>query len=189
MLFLQKSYHEVTLQDILDTTGMSKGSFYHYFRSKEKVFEEVVGRFFFEASHAGYESFSTESLWAFCEDYIKMVAGRVRHYNAQTGDTTGILRANQYLMVFDALKMFPEFRENQRRMQEREQQAWTDIIIKARRNKEISTVIDDHQLAKLFIHLNYGIGASHVLRSQIEDLTRELEDQFRAFYETLKTHN
>ncbi|MDR3129397.1 MAG: TetR/AcrR family transcriptional regulator [Tannerellaceae bacterium] len=38
-LFLQKSFKEVIMNDIVEKTGMSKGAFYHYYSSKEKVFE------------------------------------------------------------------------------------------------------------------------------------------------------
>ena len=34
-LFAQKGYAKTTLQDIIDTTGLSKGAVYHHFKSKE----------------------------------------------------------------------------------------------------------------------------------------------------------
>jgi AcrR family transcriptional regulator len=36
-LFLEKGYEETTIDDILEHTGLSKGGFYHYFKSKEEV--------------------------------------------------------------------------------------------------------------------------------------------------------
>ncbi|MGD8401904.1 MAG: TetR/AcrR family transcriptional regulator, partial [Bacillota bacterium] len=44
-LFLQKSFKEVTMQEIVAKTGMSKGAFYHYFESKEQLFLEVINHF------------------------------------------------------------------------------------------------------------------------------------------------
>ena len=41
-LFLQKNFKEVTMKEIVDKTGLSKGAFYHYFQSKEKLFEEII---------------------------------------------------------------------------------------------------------------------------------------------------
>ena len=40
-LFLQKNFKEVTMKEIVDKTGLSKGAFYHYFESKEQLFLEV----------------------------------------------------------------------------------------------------------------------------------------------------
>jgi AcrR family transcriptional regulator len=36
---MQKGYKEVTMKDIVDNAELSKGAFYHYFDSKEKVFK------------------------------------------------------------------------------------------------------------------------------------------------------
>jgi AcrR family transcriptional regulator len=44
-LFLQKNFKEVTMKEIVNATRLSKGAFYHYFESKEKVFKEVVRHF------------------------------------------------------------------------------------------------------------------------------------------------
>jgi AcrR family transcriptional regulator len=43
-LFLQKGYNRISIQDIIDTVGIAKGTFYHYFDSKEQLMEEMVGR-------------------------------------------------------------------------------------------------------------------------------------------------
>jgi AcrR family transcriptional regulator len=45
-LFMQKSYKEVTMKEIVDKTGLSKGAFYLHFRSKEQLFMEVTDYFF-----------------------------------------------------------------------------------------------------------------------------------------------
>ena len=44
-LFLQKSFKEVTMKEIVKQTGLSKGAFYHYFESKEQLFQEVLDFF------------------------------------------------------------------------------------------------------------------------------------------------
>lgn len=41
-LFLEKGYAETTVDDILEATGLSKGGFYHYFKSKEEVLSESI---------------------------------------------------------------------------------------------------------------------------------------------------
>ncbi|MCP3940094.1 MAG: TetR family transcriptional regulator [Desulfobacteraceae bacterium] len=39
---LKKSYHSVGIKEILDSVGVPKGSFYHYFKSKEEFGIEVI---------------------------------------------------------------------------------------------------------------------------------------------------
>lgn len=185
-LFLQKSYHEVTMQDIVTASGMSKGAFYHYFTSKENLFEEVINHFFLNANQNDYRQFSQQSLRAFYQDYVQRVIDQVNHYNEKTGDTSGLLRANQLMLISDATKMFPHFREAQQRRQQEELTAWIAIIDKARRSGEITTTLDNERIAKLFVYLNYGIGVYHLLRTQLEELTLELNRQFEALYHSLK---
>jgi AcrR family transcriptional regulator len=43
-LFASKGYEATTVADILDAVGMGKGTFYHYFDSKEEVLAAVVAR-------------------------------------------------------------------------------------------------------------------------------------------------
>lgn len=41
-LFLTKDYDKTTMVDIMDALGIAKGTIYHYFRSKEALFEAVI---------------------------------------------------------------------------------------------------------------------------------------------------
>jgi AcrR family transcriptional regulator len=43
-LFVQKGYEQTTVNDILDEVGIGKGTFYHYFKSKEETMNIVVER-------------------------------------------------------------------------------------------------------------------------------------------------
>lgn len=45
MLFATKGYVKTTINDILKTIGIAKGTFYYYFQSKEEVMNEIVMRF------------------------------------------------------------------------------------------------------------------------------------------------
>ncbi|MFT9496729.1 TetR/AcrR family transcriptional regulator [Anaerosolibacter sp.] len=41
-LFIEKGYEETSVEDILKASGLSKGGFYHYFKSKEEVLVESI---------------------------------------------------------------------------------------------------------------------------------------------------
>jgi protoporphyrinogen oxidase len=43
-MFVDKGYENVSVDDIIAETNISKGTFYHYFQSKEDILGEVVGR-------------------------------------------------------------------------------------------------------------------------------------------------
>lgn len=41
-LFESKDYYSATMQDVMDSLGIAKGTIYHYFKSKEQLLEAVV---------------------------------------------------------------------------------------------------------------------------------------------------
>lgn len=41
-LFLTKDYDNTTMQDVMDTLGIAKGTIYHYFKSKDDLLEAVI---------------------------------------------------------------------------------------------------------------------------------------------------
>ena len=43
-LMTSKGYEQMTVQDILDELGISKGAFYHYFSSKQELLEAIIER-------------------------------------------------------------------------------------------------------------------------------------------------
>jgi len=43
-LFVTKGYTKTTVNDILKDIGIAKGTFYHYFKSKEEVMDEIIMR-------------------------------------------------------------------------------------------------------------------------------------------------
>ncbi|PES34292.1 TetR/AcrR family transcriptional regulator [Bacillus thuringiensis] len=43
-LFFTKGYTKTTVNDILKEIGIAKGTFYHYFKSKEEVMDEIIMR-------------------------------------------------------------------------------------------------------------------------------------------------
>lgn len=47
-LFTSKGYSSTTVNDILQKVGIAKGTFYHYFHSKEEVMDAIVMRFITE---------------------------------------------------------------------------------------------------------------------------------------------
>jgi len=44
-MFLSRGYERTTINDVIMATGLSKGAFYHYFRSKEDLLEAIAARF------------------------------------------------------------------------------------------------------------------------------------------------
>lgn len=58
--FLEEGFHGISLNEIIKRTGMTKGAFYHYFKSKETLLKEIMQKYF--------HTFIADSMHQFVEE-------------------------------------------------------------------------------------------------------------------------
>ena len=186
-LFMQKGFKEVTMKEIVEKTGLSKGAFYHYFSSKEQVFAEVIDHFFMGMMTVDYSQLSQTSLKAFYgeilvrfEENEKASQKRI----AEQGDST--ITGNYYYLIFDAMRMLPDFQANHQLEQKAELKAWKNVIATAKANNEIKTQMGDEQIAKLFIYLGDGTNINLVTNKEVNEKKNELKNLWNGLYNSLK---
>lgn len=68
-LFLGRGYHKTSLQDILSGLGLSKGSFYHHFDSKQEVLSEITAL----DARSAYRQYSDRSLGTSVEQIDRLL--------------------------------------------------------------------------------------------------------------------
>lgn len=188
MLFLQKNFKEVTMKEIVDKTGLSKGAFYHYFESKEKLFEEIVENLF--ATYMDFEDYdySRITLYEFYRfNATKSNFVREKVLKGSEESTDSILTANFYSLIFDAIRLVPGFKEKIKKFLEVELKTWISVIANAKKNHEIQSVLSDQQIASMFIYIADG-NALHLLLlgGKFEKLRNDVITLWDNFYETLK---
>lgn len=187
-LFLQKNYKEVTLKEIVEKTAMSKGAFYHYFSSKEQVFEEVISHFFSGMMTLDFSKLPQTSLKDFYTAILdkaqkdKMIAAK-----SMPVQTDGTLSNNYFYLIFDAMRILPDFKQQHLEEQKQELKAWKKVIAVAKKSYEIKTEIGDEQLAKLFIYLGDGTNINLIVGEKLNDKKNELKTLWNALYESIKT--
>ncbi len=189
MLFLKKGFKGVTMKDIVDKTGLSKGAFYHYFESKKKVFEEVVKHFYLDMIVQEFDGYSHESLKAFYEDIIDDMAKIFAIFQKKKSTSKMDNAINHYQLLFDAMHLNPYFKEMKEKQDEKELDSWKEIIKKARKNKEIKTDASDEDVAKMFICSGDGLGMRRIFNNDINsgsEIHRELKRIWDALYQMLK---
>lgn len=71
-LFFTKGYDQTTVQDILQAAGIAKGTFYHYFKSKEEMMDAVVIRYI-EAGVAAAEQIVSDPGLTVHEKLLRVV--------------------------------------------------------------------------------------------------------------------
>lgn len=169
-LFLLKNFKEVTMNEIVEKTGLSKGAFYHYFKSKEQVFAEVIEHFYSQLLLIDYSRFSQDSLARFYKEYLEL---KNEQANSLRTAVSVQGKANHFLLMFDAMKLLPDFKNRYAAQQKEELKAWTKIIHTAKKSGEINSKMPDEQIAKLFIYIECGKKIGYLLMDNAADKNRE----------------
>lgn len=186
-LFLQKNFKEVTMREIVEKTGLSKGAFYHYFESKEQLFYEIIDYFFSAILEYDFRMIPCDSLHGFYHSYADQVNSlRFQLLVSEDGKGEDFLNLNFFALLFDAFKLFPEFRLKMEAYHRKETDAWTDAIKKARASGEISSPLTNKQIAQIFMFTSDGLTMNLTMESNTADLDRKLTSLWDNFYETLK---
>jgi AcrR family transcriptional regulator len=187
-LFLQKNFKEVTMKDLVESTGMSKGAIYHYFNSKEQVFEEVIKHFFMNMMDNTFSDIPQHSLKQFYTDVLAGMEERrkkaAKLINENKGET---FKTNYYFLIFDAIKILPGFREELLISQKDEIKAWASRIKLAKESGEIKTSMTDTQLAKLFAYSGDGTGLNMIMEETNNKVNTELRSLWDGLYDAIKT--
>jgi TetR/AcrR family transcriptional regulator, transcriptional repressor for nem operon len=184
-LFLQKSFKEVTMQEILKGTGLSKGTFYYYFSSKEKVFEEVITSFQKKYMNQDYGKFPQDSLKGFYSAYLKDIQSKNSSSREMIQDASEAFNFNHYYLVFDALKMLPGFKKGMLEQSKYELNCWKKLVATARGKNEIISAMSDEQIAQIFIYMGDGLGMQLIMQGEISKIGK-LKSLYDGFYNSLK---
>jgi AcrR family transcriptional regulator len=187
-LFLQKNFKEVTMKEIVDKTGLSKGAFYHYFESKEQLFEEVVNYFLSSKLFFDFDAYSKTSLNEFyhiCANDFNPFMEETTGNTKETGDSN--FNVNFYFLIFDAMNLIPGFKQKINDYAEKEMTIWSRIIKNARESGEIKSTLSDKQIAMIFISTSDGVALNLIFGGKYENMKKELLSLWNSFYATLRS--
>ncbi|MBN1819597.1 MAG: helix-turn-helix transcriptional regulator, partial [Prolixibacteraceae bacterium] len=157
ILFLQKNFKEVTMNDIVEKTGMSKGAFYHYFKSKEQLYFEVINMFFVTLPSIIQRDYDESSLYNFYHDYLTKTSQAFKII----GESLQIAHVDIFSffsLSIDAIKRLPDFREKSKLNNSENIKHWERVIQSAREKGEIATGMTNTQIAYFFKFTLEGMG-------------------------------
>lgn len=110
-MFMERGYTDVSLIDILKEVGITKGALYHYFSSKESLFEEVLSLFVINPLEEfveyinGVEGDMTAFLSTLFKTYVYMIDELIK----LIGDTKKVY--GYYLLIFSAKNIIEGYEE------------------------------------------------------------------------------
>ncbi|MFB7138372.1 TetR/AcrR family transcriptional regulator [Gottfriedia sp. NPDC056225] len=186
-LFLQKSFKEVTMSELVKQSGMSKGAFYHYFDSKEGLFREVVNTAA-EISHINFDQIQQTTLKQFYENYLSLIKETKSESTfMRIIGNSPTNRIKFTTLLTEANRLFPEFTDVLLKLHENELNGWIKIVERAIEIGEIRTKMPAQHIAEIFVNISNGITKrSRLYNSQIEIASRT-KVLWDSFYEELRT--
>lgn len=182
-LFITNGYKAVTMHDLENATKLTKGAFYHYFKSKEELFQAVIEKFYL-STHLNCEVENTSSLENFIAFNLKCLKERMLSLKEMTGDK--IPDPHFIILILEAKKHFPSLAEKIKDTFQTQITQWEDIIIKARENKEIHIDIDAYVLAESFTSIGLGVIKNLILDQSLENSISKIKQQYEQLYHLLK---
>ena len=182
-LFLEKSFKAVTFQELMEKTGFSKGAFFHYFKNKQEIFEAAIDTYIEHVTAIDFMQLSQTSLRDFLDNYYP-VAKRIRS-GFLSPEFSGTV--NHYPLMFEAMRILPDFKTKINRHEEKAITAWTKIVAAARKAKEIKTPLTDEQLARLFLDAGHGIVLHLVMTDNTKAIEKETTAAWNNIYRLVKT--
>ena len=103
-VFLIQGYHKTSMEDLAKACGLKKGSFYHYFKNKEELMQEVL------ASVNQYFKLKVFSI-AYLEDlshYERLEKMQDKAFKLFAGTRRGCIMGNS---VLETIKVLPVFND------------------------------------------------------------------------------
>jgi TetR/AcrR family transcriptional regulator, transcriptional repressor for nem operon len=186
-LFLQKNFKEVTMKEIVDKTGLSKGACYHYFESKEKLFEEAIDYILHTQLYFNFDKYSKSS----CYDFYHACANNSLplielHSEDEQEENDLDFAPNFYFLIFDAMHLIQGFKKKMVDHQEKEMAAWSQVIKNAKDSGEIKSSMSEKQIAMIFISTGDGVALNLIMGNKYENVKNELLSLWDCFYNSLK---
>ncbi|MBN1497314.1 MAG: TetR/AcrR family transcriptional regulator [Spirochaetes bacterium] len=180
-LFLQKTYREVSIQEITDAVGVTKGAFYYFFKSKEELFFQIVDQFSL-INKIDFDSMNSNSLFDFFHQYLDALTSKNSFLNTSKNQDD----INHYFLTFDALKIMPDFRKKMWANEEKEMNTWIRVIKNAKKNGEIKSQMADRHIAEIFNYTIDGIGMRKIMQNKKYEIGNTIKQLWEEFYELLK---
>lgn len=180
-LLLDKGYDGVSVSDIQQEMDIARGLLYHYFKSKEELFAEVV-----EQKALPLVTIEKEK-WKMCSigELTVMMIQRHEHVlrilreEAGTGKTW----MNLHFLIYQSIHYHTHLAEAFQGIQETLFAVWKSAVLNSFAKGELKSGLNLESLARQFVYLTQGVA---FINEENSDTGYGIEKGLRDFYEIIK---
>ena len=184
-LFLSKPFEAVSIADIEEASGMTRGAITYYAKDKIGLFYSVVKHYFVDTQNLKQKIVKSEfgSLKDFIEAYVDGCQETMNRFSDVDKTVQNASRAYATL-VLQICKYFPDLHSQYLENRNQEIIIWIGVLQRAIENKEIRSDIDIMNTARNFMNLFYGQSYLDSLSMGLN--TVELKMQLMNLYKSLR---
>ncbi len=180
-LFLAKSYEAVSISDISNAIGLTKGALYHHFTSKEELFKAVIDK---HLSIVPVEfDYENGSLHDFNEQCVKHAEATLRKIII---DDTEFVPINYVSLITDSFRHYKGFAEDKINLMNDEAQKINQLLKKEAERGEIRKDIDTETISMIYVSSLVGLAGPFIEKNPISKMVESLKKQLFEIYKLLK---
>jgi len=184
-LFLTKSYESVTLREIQETAGTSRGAIYHHFSSKEEIYEDTINQYLIPA-FSSYSASTEEEKKNLLNTIYASIKYRQSHINILKEVTNSrITDYDFFKFIYQAVEHSKNFKEQANLIVEKDFKSWRNCVQNAMRIGEIRSDIDIDFTAQYFLSSPLGLGNLSAFSKYIHIDIKDTRTLYHKFYNLL----
>lgn len=182
-LFANRNYDAVSMNELCEATGLTKGAIYHYFKSKTEVYtasidyyvEKILDELNCHNEPIGYA------------DFINKGMSFYKAHHSQEMQTSNIsFPMKCVFMLYGAHRFYPDFEKIGKKVYQAHINLWTNVLSYSVTTGEISGDIDVVNMARICQSISAGIFSKALLKYSHEKIHEDLESQYMALYDLMK---
>ena len=187
-LIMTKGYGNVTMKELVSSSGLSKGAFYHYFTSKDQIYHNTLDKYFFSYMesfnlHYNPDRSFKDNLF----NIFTLFIGMAKEIERLIGPEHHMI--TYYQTILDGAIRSNEIKRKITRYYELYVDGLTDWIKRAQESNEIRNDLHPEILSKHLCSLMEGIMIVYSFQNKEKDLEKYFNEIFYQFFELIKNNN
>ena len=181
LLFLKRGYKAVTLMDVVNAVGMTKGTFYYHFTNKKELLKEGVEAYYCALNRRREEEFARmRSL----REFVDVTVGHLTEMDNYTAKHFGsdIPEILCLSLLVEVVALYPEFKEVVVETKTNWLSNLGQVIATAQMSGEVKKDVDASILAKNLLNISLGVLNYLVMHQDISYTLSMVRLQYEQLY-------
>lgn len=182
-LFLEYNYEKVTVSDMEDIIGMTRGAIFYHSKNKEELFKQVIDRFVIDTQRLK-NKVDINNINTFEEFITRYLAGIKSTMERMKSLEVSNIYKGYFSLISQAGIYYPNFNDKLGVIISEEYNTWERMILKAKEKGELKSDVEAHNIIIMFRSSFLGLSFE---QSQFVGLdVKVLEEYYNHCYKLIK---